>query len=503
MCQANIGGDVDTKEPEAKNQSPKKLLPPTSESAPAPSHEPPSEPPLEGDDALDKQEPQSTSDKLLYVQALYEACDYPALGEFFVQQSEYEIASLLESFPPNERLDIWPHVPTELKGEVLAELDDEVATPLIVDITADEIGAMATELDAQDIAEILDNVEDDVREQVVAGLDNETREKVEALYHYNEDVVGAYMDPETVSVGEQMTLSDVQSLLRSDGELLDDQAQELLVIDDAGQMIGLLSLVDIIKYPQSDCVADHIDTAITVLDSTPINEAAVLIRAEDLRYAPVIDATGKLVGQLNAEDILSIIRDDADSTLKHLSGVSDDEELFAPILTSAKSRSVWLGINLATAFLAAAVIGQFEAVLSKVVALAVLMPVVASMGGIAGSQTLTVVIRGLAMGQIGGSNRAWLFNKELWVGAINGIVWAVVVAAIAHVWFGDAMITTVIALAIAINMTAANVSGIAVPLALKEMKIDPALSASVILTTVTDIVGFLSFLGLASALILN
>ena len=199
---------------------------------------------------------------------------------------------------------------------------------------------------------------------------------------------------------------------------------------------------------------------------------------------------------------MEIIQDDVDSTMKNLAGVSQDEELFAPILTSAKSRSIWLGINLCTALLAAAVIGQFEAVLAKVVALAILMPVVASMGGIAGSQTLTVVIRGMAMGQIGGSNRLWLLNKELWVGAINGIIWAIIMAIIAQLWFHDIKISAVIGFAIAINMTAANVSGISIPLLLKRMNIDPALSASVILTTVTDIVGFMSFLGLASVLIL-
>ena len=391
-------------------------------------------------------------------------------------------------------------VPT---GGPLAEVDTDIRGPLIADIEPSEIESMAEELDAQDIAEILDNVEDDVRRRVIQKLDVQTRMQVRALAAYDDDEVGSYMDPDVVFVSRDMTLHEIQEKMRSDEELLDDQAQELLVIDDEGQLLGLLSLVDIIKHAQDVTAEQMIDSAITVLDTMSIRDAAALIRREDIRYAPVITSDGQLVGQLNAEDILSIIRDDADSTLKHLSGVSDDEELFAPIVRSAKSRSFWLGINLLTAVLAAVVIGQFEAVLSEVVALAVLMPIVASMGGIAGSQTLTVIIRGLAMGQIGGTNQSWLLNKEVWVGAINGSIWAVVCALIAQLWFNDPTIAFVIGCAIVINMTAANVAGIIIPLSLKRADIDPALSASVILTTVTDVVGFLSFLGLASLMILN
>ena len=314
--------------------------------------------------------------------------------------------------------------------------------------------------------------------------------------------VGSYMDPDLIQVRDDITLAEVQSWLRENADLLDDESQELLVVDQSQQLLGLLSLADLIKHQQSTLVADLIHSAITVNDRLDIQDAASIFRSEDIRFAPVINSHGELVGQLNGEDIMEIIQDDVDSTMKNLAGVSQDEELFAPILTSAKSRSIWLGINLCTALLAAAVIGQFEAVLAKVVALAILMPVVASMGGIAGSQTLTVVIRGMAMGQIGGSNRLWLLNKELWVGAINGIIWAIIMAIIAQLWFHDVKISAVIGLAIAINMTAANVSGISIPLMLKRMNIDPALSASVILTTVTDIVGFMSFLGLASVLIL-
>ena len=440
--------------------------------------------------------------KLLYLQDLVANDAYTAITEFLAKQSEYEIANLLESFPTQDRLLIWGQVPEALKGEVLAELEFDTRQPLMENITSSEISAFTQDLDAQDISEILDTVTETVRSSVMATLDEDIRLQVNKLDTYADWEVGSYMDPDIIQVHDDISLAKVQEWLRDNIDLLDDQSQELLVVDQSQQLLGLLSLVDLIKHDQKLLVSSFIDTAITINDRLDIADAAAIFRSEDIRFAPVINNHGELVGQLNGEDIFEIIQDDVDSTMRNLAGVSQDDELFAPILTSAKSRSIWLGINLCTALLAAGVIGQFEAVLAKVVALAILMPVVASMGGIAGSQTLTIVIRGMAMGQIGGSNRWWLFNKELWVGAINGIIWAIIVAIIAQLWFQDVKISAVIGLAIAINMTAANTSGIVIPLMLKRMNIDPALSASVILTTVTDIVGFMSFLGLASVLIL-
>ena len=440
--------------------------------------------------------------KLLYLQELVADKAFEAITKFLEKQSEYEIANLLESFPTQNRLLIWAQVPENIKGEVLAEMEFDTRQPLLENISSKEISLFTQDLDAQDISEILDTVTESVRTLVMATLDEDIRVQVNKLDTYKDWEVGSYMNPELIQVREDMTLAEVQNWLREDIDLIDDESQELLVVDRSQQLLGLLSLADLIKHNQSSLVADLIHSAITVNDRLDIQDAAAIFRSEDIRFAPVINSHGELVGQLNGEDIMEIIQDDVDSTMKNLAGVSQDEELFAPILTSAKSRSIWLGINLCTALLAAAVIGQFEAVLAKVVALAILMPVVASMGGIAGSQTLTVVIRGMAMGQIGGSNRVWLLNKELWVGAINGIIWAIIMAFIAQLWFHDIKISAVIGLAIAINMTAANVSGISIPLMLKRMNIDPALSASVILTTVTDIVGFMSFLGLASLLIL-
>jgi len=444
----------------------------------------------------------SRETQLLELQTLLEGGKPSEVCALFNNYMPNEIAHFLESFPLEQRQKLWQCVSKDIRGEVLTELSDDVRATLMSEMDAHAVTAMTKELDAQEITEILDTVDDDIKEDVINRLDLDTKEQVEKLLAYDEDVVGHYMDPETVNVKEDVTLETVQRFVRMKN-LLDDETQEILVVDKSNHLVGSITLVDLIKHPQEDLVKEHMRQPIALKDTMDIREAASVLRAKGLHFAPVVNKANELVGQLNIDDIMEIISEDDEATMMNMSGVSEEDDLFAPITSTAKSRGIWLGINLATAFLAAFVIGQFEQVLSQVVALAVLMPVVASMGGIAGSQTLAVVIRGLALGQIGGKNRWWLFNKELWVGLINGVVWAIVVAAIAQVWFDDALISLVIFLAIIINMTIANISGITIPLLLKKMGIDPALSGAVILTTITDVVGFLSFLGLATLFILN
>ena len=225
---------------------------------------------------------------------------------------------------------------------------------------------------------------------------------------------------------------------------------------------------------------------------------ATLFERYDLISAPVVSEEGRLLGRITIDDVVDVIREDADHSLMSMAGLDEDEDTFAPILKTTRRRAVWLGINLLTAFTASAVIGLFEATIEKVVALAVLMPIVASMGGIAGSQTLTLVIRGMAVGQISGANVGWLLNREFIAGALNGLLWAVVVASAATLWFSDIMIGAIIAAALIINLIAAALVGTVLPLFLKSRNIDPALAGSVILTTVTDVVGFMAFLGLAT-----
>ncbi|MDR9499764.1 MAG: magnesium transporter [Hydrogenovibrio sp.] len=416
--------------------------------------------------------------------------------------SDTEIALLLESFPAADRDRIWVCVPQSLRGEVLAEVGGDARANLMAEMPAEDVTLLAQDLPPEDVTELLQTVTPEVKEAVIESLDVQVRDQVETLQGYTDNQVGRYMNPGTTNVKQDVTLETVQRFVRIN-HLLDEQSQELMVTDADNHLVGSLSLVDLVKQPQEASVDQFMYMPTYVTDTMDTHEAATLLRSKELNFVPVINEAGVLVGQLNSQQIMELTRDDSDATLLGMSGVKEEDELFAPIRSSAKSRGVWLGINLATAFLAAWVIGQFEAVLSQVVALAVLMPVVASMGGIAGSQTLTVVIRGMAMGQIGGNNRWWLMQKELWVGMIGGFIWGSVVAIVAQLWFEDVMITLVIGLAILINMTVANVAGISVPLVLKRMGIDPALSGAVILTTVTDVVGFMSFLGLATLLILT
>ncbi|UEQ03628.1 magnesium transporter [Halomonas profundus] len=443
----------------------------------------------------------NSEEQLLHLQNLLDDPDTTALKAYFSELDILDIARTLESFPAKTRDFLWEYIPDDLIGEVLAEVDEDIRADYIEDLSASDVEEIVKGLDAQEVAEVLDVADEAIKTSVYASLEQEIRAQVENLHAYEDDVVGRYMDPETVNVKQGVSLEAVQRYIRIH-HLLDDESQQIMITDKDKRLLGTLTLIDLIKQPQDAVVDDYMDDFFTLNDQMKVSDAAALLRSKELHFVPVCDSDGLLVGQLNAADVLEITQDDADMTLKHMSGVSNEEEVFTPVLRSAKSRGIWLGINLLTAFLAAFVIGQFEAALDQIVALAILMPVVASMGGIAGSQTLTVVIRGLALGQLAGNNVRWLYNKEMWVGMSNGLVWALVVGLIAHIWFGDAMITLVITLAIFINMSLANLSGVLIPMVLKKLQIDPALSGAVILTTVTDVVGFLSFLGLATLIIL-
>ena len=449
----------------------------------------------------DEEKYTNNEEQMLYLQKLIDTSDGEGLNEHFTDLDVLDTARTLESFPAKTRDLLWEFVPEDLIGEVLAEVDEDIRADYIEDLSASDIEQIVRGLDAQEVAEVLDVADEAIKNSVYASLDDGIRAQVVSLHAYEDDVVGRYMDPETVNVKQGVSLEAVQRYIRIH-HLLDDESQQVMVTDKDKHLLGTLTLIDLIKQPQEAVVDEYMYEPFTLNDQMKVNEAAAILRSKEIPFVPVCDSNGLLVGQLNTADVLEITQDDADMTLKHMSGVSDEEEVFTPIMRSAKSRGVWLGINLLTAFLAATVIGQFEAVLDQIVALAILMPVVASMGGIAGSQTLTVVIRGLALGQLAGNNKRWLYNKEMWVGALNGFVWALVVGLIVHVWFGDPMITLVITMAIFVNMSVANLAGVLIPLVLKQLKIDPALSGAVILTTVTDVVGFLSFLGLATLIIL-
>lgn len=412
-----------------------------------------------------------------------------------------EIADMLEALKPEDRLTIWRLLPPETAGEALVELNDEVRASLIKAIEAtdakDLVQAAGT-LDPDDLADIVDDLPEMVRDQVIQALSLHDRNRLERVMAYPEDTAGSLMHTDTITVRPNISLDVVLRYLRLRGQI-PDLTDSLYVVDSKDRLIGVLPLSVLLTNSPERIVRDLMTTDIEAISANlPVSDVAMLFEHHDWVSAPVVDEMGRLLGRITVDDVMDVIRDEAEHTFMSSAGLSEETDMFAPIKESAQRRAIWLGINLATAFLAAWVIGLFEETIQKEVALAVLMPIVASMGGIAGTQTLTLVIRGLALKQIGPTNLLLLLNKEVAVAFLNGVVWAVVVGMIAALWFQAAHIGLLIAVAMIINLICAALAGVTVPMILHKLGIDPALAGGVILTTVTDVVGFMAFLGLAS-----
>ncbi len=412
-----------------------------------------------------------------------------------------ELGMLLESLPPTERNIIWQLVGQDAGGEVLLEVNDEVRAGLIDGMDPETLVAATGDMEVDDLADLFEDLPEAVIAQILRAMDVQDRERLESVLAYPEDSAGGLMNTDTVTVRPDVTLDVVQRYLRLRGNL-PARTDMLFVVNRYGQYLGSLGLIDLLVQDPQSTVAELMDTNIEGLDAT-ISSTEVARRFEDrdLVSAPVVDSDNRLLGRITVDDVVDVIREEAEHSLMSMAGLDEDDDIFAPVITSARRRAVWLGVNLATAFVAAGVVGLFEATIDKVVALAVLMPVVASMGGIAGGQTLTLMIRGLALGQVERSNARWMLSKEIAVGILNGVVWALVIAAVVMLWFQSWQIGVVIALAITINLFVAAISGVAIPLLLRRLGVDPALAGNVILTTVTDVVGFFAFLGLGAALL--
>lgn len=409
-----------------------------------------------------------------------------------------EIASILESLPSRKRDLVWDLVDPELDGEVLASVNDEVRLELIKTMETQELVAATEHLEADDLADIFQDLPDVVMQQVLHSLDDQNRRRLEAVLAYPEDSAGGLMSPDMITIRADVPLEVVLRYLRMRGEI-PELTDSLFVVNRYDHFVGMLPLTILLTCPPKQTVSEvllqNIDPILVTLNA---NEVAQLFEHHDLVSAPVIDAQGKLVGRITIDDVVDVIREEAEHSLMSMAGLDETDDMFAPVFISSRRRALWLGINLATAFLAAWVIGWFDATIEQVVALAVLMPVVASMGGVAGNQTLTLVIRGLALGQVGRANIRWLLWKELAIGFLNGLLWAAVVALITLFWFGDYRIGLIIALAMVVNLVCASIAGVTIPMILRYFNIDPALAGSVVLTTVTDVVGFFAFLGLAT-----
>ena len=409
-----------------------------------------------------------------------------------------EIALLIESLPPEDRSTIWELVPLEESGDVLLHVNDDVRAELIRNSDEQELITATEKLDIDDLADILQDLPDVVASKVLKSLDVQHRQRLEAVLSYPEDTAGGLMNTDTITIRGDLSLDAVIRYLRFRGEI-PEMTDSLIVVDRTGRYLGLLTLTELLTKEPKRRVADiMIRDSEAIAATLPAKEVAKLFEHRDLVSAPVVDDSGKLLGRITIDDVVDVIREEADRTFMGRVGLNEEDDIFAPVITSSRRRTVWLGINLITALLASWVIGQFDATIEKLVALAVLMPIVASMGGIAGSQTLTIVIRGITLGQVGNANARRLLVKELAVGAVNGIIWAMVIAAVADAWFDNFELSVIIALAILVNLVFAALAGATIPIILKKLNIDPALAGGVILTTVTDVIGFFAFLGLAT-----
>lgn len=409
-----------------------------------------------------------------------------------------EAARLLEKTPPRERQVLWNLLNKENEGKVLQHLGDDVKADILSRMNPSELLNVTEGLDTDDMADVLQQLPGRVMKELLRIMDKQNRKRVEKLLSYPEDTAGGLMDIDTVTIRPDITVETVLRYLRRHTEV-PHSTDSLFVVSRKDSYIGTLPLTRLLTSDPQVMVREIMHTDLDGIPAQmPDQEVARLFEDQDLVSAPVVDEDGKLLGRITIDDVVDVIREDADHSLMSMAGLDEEEDTFAPILKTTRRRAVWLGINLITAFIASAVIGLFEATLEQVVALAVLMPIVASMGGIAGSQTLTLVIRGQALGQIERANIRWLFNRELVVGLLNGLLWALIVALVAALWFGDNTVSLVIALAIVINLLVGAIAGTLLPMVLKAAGIDPALAGSVLLTTITDVVGFLAFLGLAT-----
>ena len=414
-----------------------------------------------------------------------------------------ETAHLLESLPLTQRKVVWELLEESAAGEVLLEVTEEVRDSLLQDMDLADIVAATEGLEIDDLADLVSELPRHITWEVIDSLDHQYRERLESVLPYPEDSAGGLMNLDTVTVRAEVTLDVVMRYMRQLGDKVPRDTDKLFVVNRDGFYLGALSLSRLLTNDPDDSVAE-----VMSLDIQPIpadwseREVANRFEQHDLLSAPVVDQQGRLLGRITIDDVVDVIREEGEHQFMGRAGLSEDEDMFAPVLVSAQRRALWLGINLITAFLASWVIRQFEATIDQIVALAVLMPIVASMGGIAGTQTLTLAIRGIALGQLSSNNSRWLMIKELAVGGINSIIWAVVVGVIAGVWFQDVHIALLIAAAITINLIFAALAGAALPLLLQKLGIDPALAGGVLLTTVTDVVGFLAFLGLATLFLL-
>jgi len=414
-----------------------------------------------------------------------------------------EIAFFLESLPKDKRLKVWELVDSEHSGEILVHLHDEVRNDFIKKMENQELVSATSDLELDDLADIIEDLPKEVTDELLLSMDKNNRALLRRVLSYPENSAGGLMNPDVITIRPDVTIDVVLRYLRMRGKL-PNPLGDLFAVGRNGHYRGRLDVNDLLLKDPSTNVAELLDMdSAPILAKTPASEVAQDFEHHDWVSAPVVDENNTLIGRITVDDIVDVIREESENSVLRMAGLDGEDDMFAPVLISSKRRAIWLGINLLTALAAAYAIGLFALTLEKVVALAILMPVVASMGGIAGSQTLTLMIRGMATGQVGMGNAKHLLSREFAISIFNSILWAIILAGITFLWFRDWNIGLVISLALTINLIAGAIAGVLVPLTLRRLSIDPAIAGGVVLTTVTDIIGYVSFLGLGSIILVN
>ncbi len=413
-----------------------------------------------------------------------------------------DVAYILESLPLADRLLVWEQVRADRDGEILLEVSDAVRESLIASMDNAELLAAAESLDTDEIADIASDLPHDVIAELLVSLDAQKRARLQSTLSYPEDTVGALMDYDMVTIREDVTLEVTMRYLRRLGDL-PDQLDKLFVVDHGEALIGVLPLKRLLTAdPEASVAAVMVEDMVIFRPEDEATDAAQAFERYDLVMAPVVDSQGRLIGRLSIDAVVDYIRESADSDMLSMAGLKEEEDLFSSVWRAARNRWTWLAINLCTAFIASRVIGIFEGSIEKLAALAALMPIIAGIGGNSGNQTTTLIIRGLALGQITQANARRLIIKELGVAVLNGIVWGAAVGLFAWLLYHSIALGGVMALAMMLNLLVAALAGIFIPLMMNRMKRDPAIGSSVLLTATTDSMGFFIFLGLATVILL-
>lgn len=409
-----------------------------------------------------------------------------------------EVARLLEALTPKDRALLWGGIDSQTQGDILKELSDDVQEQLLQEMDVPSIVSATEGMDTDDLADIVPSLPEGALHNLLLTLDHKHRSRLKQVLSYPEDSAGGLMNIDFITVRPDVNVRTVVRYLRLLKEMPIDTDQ-VFVVDRSFKYLGSIHISTLLTNEADQDVEPLINTNLNpIVASASDSEVAALFEDRDLISAPVVDEHNQLIGRITIDDVVDVIRDEAEHSVMSMAGLDEEDDIFAPVVQSTKSRSIWLGVNLITAFIAVFFIGLFEATLKDTIALAVLMPVVASMGGIAGTQTLILATRGIATGRVTTSNLGVLMNKEVAVGLLNGLLWAVVIGLITYWWFESSQISLVIATAVVANLIFAAFSGALLPSLLTRLKIDPALAGGVILTTITDVIGFVAFLGLAS-----